>query len=83
MIQPNMALRLVAATLLVGAIAWGGGAVAASGDMPMPGSETKVVAAEASLQKEVPTCARKVKVVYAGYGEADRAACTSAAKLAD
>lgn len=27
----------------------------------------------------VPACARKVKVIYAGYGEADRATCTVSA----
>ena len=83
MIQPTMALRLVAASLLVTMVALGGGAIAAPGDMPLPGSDAKVVAAEAAIQAEVPTCTRKVKVVYAGYGEADRATCTTAAKLAN
>ena len=30
-------------------------------------------------RSEAPPCTRKIKVVYSGYGEADRAGCTTAA----
>jgi hypothetical protein len=36
-------------------------------------------AAEAAQAGPVPNCARKVKVVYSGYGEAERASCATAA----
>lgn len=38
---------------------------------PAPGEATPVA--------PVPNCARKVKVVYSGYGEAERASCATAA----
>lgn len=38
---------------------------------------TPVVQASAPVAS-VPACARKVKVIYAGYGEADRAGCSVA-----
>jgi hypothetical protein len=34
---------------------------------------------EAKSGAEAPPCTRKIKVVYSGYGEADRAGCTTAA----
>ena len=34
---------------------------------------------EAAQAGPVPNCARKVKVVYSGYGEAERASCATAA----
>jgi hypothetical protein len=34
---------------------------------------------EAKSAAEAPPCTRKIKVVYSGYGEADRAGCTTAA----
>ena len=46
--------------------------------------ETPAAIKELPVIKEAtPACARKVKVVYAGYGEADRATCsTTSAKVA-
>ena len=37
----------------------------------------KAVVGQAAAERivQIPACARKVKVVYAGYGESDRASC--------
>lgn len=45
-----------------------------------PASVTAIPAAQTATAPvaSVPACARKVKVVYAGYGEADRAGCSVA-----
>lgn len=45
-----------------------------------PASVTAIPAAQAVIAPatSVPACARKVKVIYAGYGEADRAGCSVA-----
>lgn len=45
-----------------------------------PASVTAPPAAQAAAAPaaSVPACARKVKVIYAGYGEADRAGCSVA-----
>jgi hypothetical protein len=42
--------------------------------------ETAAVAAPASSAQE-PACMRRVKVVYAGYGEAHAVACTTAPQM--
>lgn len=49
---------------------------------PVKAEAAPVAAAKpagASVVVAVPACARKVKVIYAGYGEADRATCTQSA----
>lgn len=42
-------------------------------------SVEKAEVGQAAAEKivQIPACARKVKVVYSGYGEGDRAACQS------
>ena len=44
-----------------------------------PTKPAEVAPAPTPVAATVPACARKVKVIYAGYGEADRAACTQSA----
>ncbi|MDB5512232.1 MAG: hypothetical protein JWR08_1715 [Enterovirga sp.] len=92
MVLPQVALRLMAASVLIGGVALAGSAIA----KPLS-SEAKVASAEpamtasaapsivsASIPETGPAtraadgqdgCTRKVKVVYAGYGEASRAGC--------
>lgn len=43
-----------------------------------PAEKAEVGQAAAERIVQVPACARKVKVVYAGYGERDRASCPTA-----
>lgn len=54
--------------------------IAASAPVAWTAAPVKTAApAEAAAAPAVPPCARKVKVIYAGYGEANRAAsCTMA-----
>ena len=52
-------------------------AVSAPAATPEEKAELGQAAAEKIVQ--IPACARKVKVVYSGYGEGDRAACPSPA----
>ena len=92
MVTPHIAVRLVAATVLLGSIAMTGSAMAkpnagettlasaAPVDTSVPTSVA--VATPVSLAEPAPGCSRKVKVVYAGYGEADRAGCSVSAKAA-
>ncbi len=98
MVQPAVALRLVAAACLLAGVAFAGGAMAKPADARSTATAGKVAAfAEAAakpaavespsvasvvLKEAVPACARKVKVIYAGYGEADRATCAASAKVA-
>lgn len=44
-----------------------------------PASKVEVGKATATKIVETPPCARKVKVVYSGYGEANRANCAAEA----
>lgn len=81
MVLPHVALRLLAATALLAGVAIAGGAVAATADAPAPNAD--VTAAAPVADTAVPSCARKVKVVYAGYGEAERAGCAVTAKVND
>lgn len=91
MVTPNIALRLVAATVLLGSVAVAGSAMAApTGEATLAANTANTsvppsVAVTAPVAVNEPgTCTRKVKVIYAGYGEAARAGCigssTSAAK---
>jgi hypothetical protein len=77
--------------LSVGAVAFscvlaaGFGAKAADGTSAAPslklataGIEAQGAMTPAAKPATVPNCARKVKVVYAGYGEAERANCATA-----
>ena len=89
MVTPHIAARLVAATVLLGSIAIAGSAMAkpVAGETTLASAETSVpagvaVAPPAALAEPVSGCGRKVKVVYAGYGEADRAGCSVSAKAA-
>lgn len=90
MITPNIALRLVAATVVLGGVALAGSAMAkpasAETTLAAAGASTSVppsVAVSAPVAVNEPgSCARKVKVVYAGYGEADRAGCIGASTAA-
>jgi hypothetical protein len=52
-------------------------------DKSAPAQQAKVEMAAATTPAAAaePACARKVKVVYAGYGEAHAAACTTTADL--
>jgi hypothetical protein len=72
--------RLVTATVLLGSVALAGSAMAkpaggevalASAALPRPPSLPRLRAAS----EPASACTRKVKVVYAGYGEAARAGC--------
>ncbi|MGA0598890.1 hypothetical protein [Enterovirga sp. CN4-39] len=88
MITPFVAVRLVAATVVLGGVALAGSAIAkplaaettlaANVAAPVSGP----VAAAATMAEPDAACARKVKVVYSGYGEADRIACAVPAKSA-
>jgi hypothetical protein len=90
MVTPNIAARLFAATVLLGSVALAGSAMAkpVAGETtlasaaPVEASVPSAVtgAASASLGETSTGCSRKVKVVYAGYGEADRAGCSVSAK---
>ena len=89
MVTPHIAVRLVAATVLLGSVALAGGAMAAgettlASAAPAATSVPAVVAVSApvAVTEPVTGCGRKVKIVYAGYGEADRAGCGSSAKAA-
>lgn len=48
---------------------------------PVAALEDKAAAGQAAAEQivQAPACARKVKVVYAGYGEASRAGCPAQA----
>lgn len=90
MVSSKMTFRLLAATILLSGVAFAGAAMATPLAETAPASQkmASVVAAPAaavpsSVVAPVPAavseapaaCARKVKVVYAGYGEAARASC--------
>ena len=47
----------------------------------VPVAVAKAEQGQAAAEKivQIPACARKVKVIYAGYGESDRAACETTA----
>ncbi len=53
-------------------------------ELPAPSdlspAEAKAAVGQAAAEQivQAPACARKVKVVYAGYGESDRAGCPKA-----
>ena len=92
MVTPFIAVRLVAATVLLGSVALAGSAMAkpVTGETtlasaaPVATSLSAVVATSAPVASadQATGCSRKVKVVYAGYGEADRAGCSVSAKSA-
>jgi hypothetical protein len=48
-------------------------------DATQPARIAVAPTAQAAPAAPVPNCARKVKVVYSGYGEAERASCATAA----
>jgi hypothetical protein len=53
-------------------------------ETPAPVQEAKIEAAAVTTSAttaEQPACARRVKVVYAGYGEAQAAACPAPAEI--
>jgi hypothetical protein len=81
MVTPFVAIRLVTATVLLGSVMLAGSAIAkpAGGEVALASAAapTTSIAATASAPTSEPAsaCARKVKVVYAGYGEAARAGC--------
>jgi len=53
-------------------------------ETPPPVREAKIEAASVTTSAttaEQPACTRRVKVVYAGYGEAHASACTAAAEI--
>jgi hypothetical protein len=92
MVTPFIAVRLVAATVLLGGVALAGSAIAKPGAgeatlasaAPVSSSVPAAVAVTAPVVMAEPAspCGRKVKVVYAGYGEAERAGCSLSAKSA-
>ena len=90
MLMPHVALRMLAACLILAGVLLAGGAMAkpsapaatpgvvlAASAVPTPAA-VAASAPSASLAAEAPACSRKVKVVYAGYGEAARADCAVA-----
>ena len=91
MITRNIAFRLLTTTVLLGSVVVAGSAMA----KPADGETTIASAASAAgpvpatvavtapvAMSETSGCARKVKVVYAGYGEAARAACVTTSNAA-
>lgn len=83
MVQPIVALRLLAATCVITGVAFAGGAMAAAGAPELTEPATSISAPADAVEKPNPACLRKVKVVYAGYGEADRLGCSVAAKAGE
>ena len=83
MVLPNVALRLLAAGCVITGVAFAGGAMAAPGATELTEPATTVAVAADAVEKPNPACTRKVKVVYAGYGEADRLGCTNSAKAGE
>lgn len=90
MMKPSIALRLLATACLLATVVIAGGAMAKSVETAKSSATPLVALAQApAAQQDVaatvnlgPACARKVKVVYTGYGEGDRASCTTPAKVA-
>ena len=90
MITTSIAIRLVAATVVLGSVALAGGAMAkpAANETAMAAAASTAVPASVAARASVAVddtaagCSRKVKVVYAGYGEADRMGCAAGAKSA-
>ncbi|MDB5589807.1 hypothetical protein [Enterovirga sp.] len=89
MVTPFIAIRLAAATLLLGSVALAGDAMAKPAanettlaSMPAAMPTAVVAAAPMTVEDSASGCARKVKVVYAGYGEADRMGCAREARSA-
>ena len=89
MVLPHVALRLLAASVVITGVALAGSAMAKPLEVASASEAAKVtsatpvaaVAAPAPVASEpVAACARKVKVIYAGYGEADRASCIVSSK---
>ena len=91
MISSQMTLRLLAASLLLSGVAFAGAAMAKPTGEAAPqkvavaittvsasdsvASTSALAPAQAVVSEASPACARKVKVIYAGYGEAARASC--------
>jgi hypothetical protein len=79
MVTPFVAIRLVTATVLLGSVALAGSAMAkpAGGEVALASAAApaSVASTAAPTSEPASACARKVKVVYAGYGEAARAGC--------
>jgi hypothetical protein len=90
MVTPHIALRLLAATVLLSGVALAGSAMAkpTAGETAIASAATTSVPTEVAATAPVSVdasaggCARKVKVVYAGYGEAARASCGVASATA-
>ena len=99
MVTSRMTLRLLAASLLVSGVAFTGAALAKPLAETASAAPQKVAVAAvtpasvvpASVMAPVPAvvsdaspaCARKVKVIYAGYGEAARASCIVSSSATD
>lgn len=90
MVLPHVALRLLAASVVITGVALAGSAIAkplevASAEVGKVASAVPVAAVAPSgpvaATEPVAACARKVKVIYAGYGEADRASCIVSSKV--
>jgi hypothetical protein len=89
MVTPFVAIRLFTATVLLGSVVLAGSAMAkpAGGEVALASAAAPAasvpasVAVTASVPASEPAsaCTRKVKVVYAGYGEAARAGCPTSA----
>lgn len=88
MVSAHIALRLVAASILISGVAFAGSAMAKPVAEPATQKVASVVTADSGTIAAAPSaaaapaplatdgaCSRKVKVVYAGYGEAARASC--------
>jgi hypothetical protein len=92
MVLPHVALRMIAACSILLGLVFAGGAMAKSApDAKAPAATAPIAVANATVPATsapavqavaADPCARKVKVIYAGYGEASRASCvtTSSAK---
>lgn len=76
MVRIGMTVRLLAVSALLTGVAFAGNAVAAPSEAASKLADAAATSA-ATAAAEVSPCARKVKVVYAGYGEAERAGCNA------
>jgi hypothetical protein len=91
MVLPHVALRLLASSVVITGVALAGSAMAKPLEVASASDVAKVAstapaaalaaAAPVAASAPVAACARKVKVIYAGYGEADRASCLVSSKI--
>ena len=74
----GLALVSAALTVVLGAAQARDAKVQKPAQAVAAAAKAEIGQAAAEQIVEVPACARKVKIVYAGYGEASRASCPTA-----